>query len=378
MCRQTQVKQKLHNMKNSKNWFLAAGLVLTAGAAFGQKAVETSAAVEYKNKFLPAFHNQDMEGAKTSLLKAKEYIDAAAVHPDTKESPKTQMLKGDIYFMLVAFKEMGDAAFASVPADAMDQSIAAYNKAYTISNKFDADIEESIDQKAGLLDIAAVASFNEKKYSDAMEAYDMRAKLYTAVNKTDSVAIFYAGVAAENNNDFGKAADYYKKAADIGYKVPEIYKMVANALIQDKKTEEATAYLEKAIEKSPNDKELHYAVGTFYMEAGQNDKATESLRKAIAIDPKYWDAHYQLGAHLQSQGAAIRNKANALPLNDPNFNKMIAESDEYFKQAVVPLEVYINANPNDKAVLQILSQVHRSLKNAEKAAEYKRRMDEIK
>jgi tetratricopeptide (TPR) repeat protein len=363
-------------MKNSKNWFLAAGVVLTAGFTFAQKAVETSAAVEFKNKFMPAFQSQDLPAAKTSLLKAKEFIDAAAVHPDTKESPKTLYLKGEIYAMLFLIRSM-DATF-DAPADALDQAIASYNKSYTISNKFDVDIDESIRTISGMLDVQAVAAFNNKKFEEAMQAYDNRVKVAAATGQVDSAAIYYAGVSAENNGDFAKAASYYKKSADIGYKVPMIYKMVANALIQDKKTEEATAYLAKAIENSPNDKELYYAIGTFYMESGQNEKATESLRKAIALDPKYWDAQYQLGAHLQSQGAALRNEANALKVNDPNFEKLIAQSDEYFKQAVVPLEAYISAFPNEKSVLTILAQLYRSLKNTEKAAEYKKRADEAK
>lgn len=364
-------------MKNSKTWVLVAGLALTTGASFAQKAIETSAAVEYKNKFLPAFQSQDMEGAKASLLKAKGFIDAAAAHPDTKESPKTLYLKGEIYFMLYTFKQMGDAAFASVPDDALDQSVAAYNKAYTISDKFDGDVREAVQQKAALLDMAAVASYNDKKYKDAMEAYDIRAKVATAIGETDTTAIYFAGVCAENDGDWDKAASYYAKCADLGYKVPEIYKIVANALIQAKKTDEATAFLEKAIEKAPNDKELHYVVGTFYMEAGQDDKATESLRKAVAIDPKYWDAQYQLGAHLQSIGTKIRTKANALPLNDPNYDKLIAQSDEYYKQALPPLEAYIAALPDDAAVLTCLSQIYRALKNPEKAAEYKKRLDAL-
>src|SRR3989338_5454708 len=72
-------------MKNSKNWFLLAALALTTGFSFAQKAVETSAAVEYKNNFQGAFMQQDMEKAKSSLTKAKAFIDEAAVHPDTKE-----------------------------------------------------------------------------------------------------------------------------------------------------------------------------------------------------------------------------------------------------------------------------------------------------
>ncbi|RYE01714.1 MAG: hypothetical protein EOP50_01525 [Sphingobacteriales bacterium] len=91
---------------------------------------------------------------------------------------------------------------------------------------------------------------------------------------------------------------------------------------------------------------------------------TEDLKTAIA----------EILIHMP----VYRYYGNALPLNDPNFSKLMTESDDYFKQAVVPLEIYITQYPNDKAVLQVLSQIHRILKNTEKAAEYKRRMDEAK
>lgn len=359
-------------------WFLAAGIALTTGFSFGQKAVETSAAVEFKNNFMPAFMSGDMVKAKTSIVKAREFVDAAAAHPDTKESPKTLFYKGEVYYYLLFMKGLDSVTFANVKESDFDESMAAFNKAYTISNKMDADIEESIGQKKMMLDQGAVKLFNDKMYSEAMEVYDAQVKLSGALNRIDTTSIYYAGVCASNAENWDKAAQYYAKCADYGYKVPEIYKMVANAYIQGKKQAEATAYLEKAIEKTPNDKELHYVIGTFYMEAGENDKATESLRKAVAIDPKYWDAQYQLGAHLQSIGSSIRTKANALPLGDPNFEKLIAEGDEYYRQALVPLEAYIAAFPNDKAVLQSLSQLYRALKNTEKAVEYKRRLDEAK
>lgn len=362
-------------MKNSKNWFLLAALALTTGFSFAQKAVETSAAVEYKNNFQDAFMRQDMAKAKASLGKAKAFIDQAAVHPDTKESPKTLYLKGEIYFYAVLMKGMDSTSFPEITEQSLDEAIASWNKAYTISNKMDGDIEESIAQKKGLIDMGAVAMYNAKQYKEAMAAYDFQSQLSTAINLIDTTAIYFAGICAENDKDWDNAVKYYSKCADYGYKVPEIYKTVASALIQSGKTAEATTFLEKAIEKAPNDKELHYVIGTFYMEAGENEKATESFRKAIAIDPKYWDAQYQLGAHLQAQGSKLRDQANVLKLNDPNFDKLIAESDEYFRQATVPLEAYITALPNDKAVLTVLSQLHRALKNTEKALEYKKRLD---
>lgn len=366
-------------MKNSKNLFLVAGLVLTTVASFAQKANETSAAVEFKSNFQPAFFSQDMPKAKSSLAKAKEYIDLAYANETTKESPKTLYYKGEIYFYIMVMKGIDSNLFSTVtPEVAFEESIAAFNKSYTISNKMDADIEEAIAQKKSLVEMACLASYDAKNYKDAMEGYDAQVKLSSALNQIDTTSIYFAGICAEKAENYGKAAEYYIKCADLSYKVPEMYKTVANVLILDKKNDEATAYLEKAIEKDPNDKAMHYVIGTFYMEAGQNDKATESLRKAIALDPKYQDAQYQLGAHLLSIGLNIRTEANALKPNDPNFDKLIAESDAYYTQALVPLEAYIAMQPNDKEVLLNLSKLYRSLKNTEKALEYKRRHDEVK
>jgi Tfp pilus assembly protein PilF len=57
---------------------------------------------------------------------------------------------------------------------------------------------------------------------------------------------------------------------------------------------------------------------------------------------------------------------------------MLKEADDIYKRALIPLEKYIAKNPNDKDVLTILFQLHRSLGNTEKAIEFKKRADAIK
>jgi Tfp pilus assembly protein PilF len=114
------------------------------------------------------------------------------------------------------------------------------------------------------------------------------------------------------------------------------------------------------------------------MDLKQNEKAEQALVKALEIDPNYEDALYQLGAHLVNWAGEIRNTANNLKINDPNYDKMLAESDATYKKAVSPLEKYAEKNPTDKSVLTILFQLHRNLGNMEKAAEYKKRADSIK
>ena len=53
------------------------------------------------------------------------------------------------------------------------------------------------------------------------------------------------------------------------------------------------------------------------------------------------------------------------------------QSDDTYARALIPLEKYIIAFPNDKAVLNILFQIHRSLGNSDKALEYKKRAEGI-
>jgi hypothetical protein len=67
-----------------------------------------------------------------------------------------------------------------------------------------------------------------------------------------------------------------------------------------------------------------------------------------------------------------------LKLGDPNYDILLAKGDDYYKKSLVPLEAYITKQPNDKEVLTILFQIHKSLKNSEKAIEYKKRADAIK
>jgi tetratricopeptide (TPR) repeat protein len=111
------------------------------------------------------------------------------------------------------------------------------------------------------------------------------------------------------------------------------------------------------------------------MDLKQNEKAEEALNKAIQLDPDFADAQYQLGAHLLGVASGIREEASRLKFGDPTYDKLLAKSDEVYKKALVPLEAYISKIPNDKTVLTILFQIHKSLKNTEKALEFKKRAD---
>jgi Tfp pilus assembly protein PilF len=403
-------------MKNKlfKISFFAGSILLTFNS-FSQKMNETSAALEY-NKYgdilarMMMTGENNMEAGKKALVKAKEYIDLAAAHPETKESPKTLFYKGEIYTgLLIASAE--DTTYLKENGDALlDQGIESYKKAFP-SKKYKEEILSSINMKKGLFSIGCDQLYKGGKFKEAGEIYDLQVKLSDAVGEIDSSSIFNAGLCAEKAGDLATAAARFKKSAEIQYKAPLIYALAANALRKDGKKAEAKEILmvgrskypndkdillelvnsdieagdNAAAEKSladaiaadPNNKQLYLTIGTIYIELKQDEKAEAALNKALQIDPNYTDAQYQLGALLSGSAISMKQEASQLKQGDPNYEKMLAKADELYRKAVVPLEAYIAKNPNDKQVLIILAQIYRSLKNPEKSAEYKKRADAL-
>jgi tetratricopeptide (TPR) repeat protein len=353
------------------------GLTLLSGVTFGQKMVETDAIMNYKS-FETAFQAQDMPSMKKSILKAKDFIDKAAAHPDTQKSPKTLFYKGEIYMSLILVAGMAnDPEFTKlVPEDADKQAVAAYKEAYTTSDKFDPEIKQSVVQIQNLMRNGGSMAFEKKMYKEAMEAFASVNQFTQIIGQTDTLAIYYAGVSAENDTNWVEAAKYYRQCADLNYKPESIYRSTAVAYIKANQKEEALTFLQEAIKKSPRDKHLYFALGTIAMDMGNDDLVLENLNKAVEVDPKYADAYYNLGSYFSSKGLDLRKKSNDLPANaKKESDAMLAESLVFYKKALDPLEKYIALEPKDVEVLNSLVKIARALGDAEKEAKYKQMLD---
>lgn len=402
----------MKNIFRSSALFMC-GIALTT-SALAQKKNETSAAVEFKNKYQVALMSGDNEGAKKALIAAKGFIDLAAEHPETKESPKTLYYKGEIYsnFLVLGMQTMDTSFIKLAGEDALEVSIAAYKKGFEVSDKFDRDIKDAVMQKRSMLDMYSNAMYKNEMFKEAGELYMTQAMFSDAVNELDTTSIFNGAICYEKASEFVKAAEGYEKLAKAGYKGTTTYVLASAAYRKGGQPEKskaiivegrkkypsdkdlllelvntnidqgdaagAEAALNEAIAKDPNNKQLHYTIGTIYIDLKENAKAEQALNKSLEIDPEYIDALYQLGAHLVTWAGDTKTSANQLKFGDPNYNKMIQESDDIYKRALIPLEKYIAKSPNDKDVLNILFQLHRSLGNSEKAMEYKKRADAIK
>lgn len=401
-----------------KNRFTSSALIMCGLAVslntVAQKQNETSAAVEYKNKYMMAMATGDMETAKKALVTAKGFIDLAAEHPDTKESQKTLFYKGEIYsaFLITGMQSMDTSFIKLAGEDALDVSIAAYKRGYDAPGKMQRDIKDAVAQKRSLLDSYSNMHYQNQMFKEAGELYMTQARFLDAIKLIDTTALFNGSICYEKANEYLKAGEGYEKLSRADYRGATAYVLSSSAYrrggdagkakaitmegrkkypndrdlllelvninIDAGDAAGAEAALNEAISTDPNNKQLHYTIGTIYIDLKEYEKAETALNKALEIDPNYADALYQLGAHLVTWAGETKTAANQLKFGDPSYNKMIENSEATYKRALIPLEKYIDKSPNDKDVLNILFQINRSLGNSEKAIEYKKRADAIK
>jgi tetratricopeptide (TPR) repeat protein len=389
------------------------GTVLLSTLAIGQKKNETSAAVAYKNTFMSAMSSNDLAAAKKALIEAKKFIDLAAEHIETKESPKTLWLKGAIYssFLQVGMMSMDTAFLQTVGEDALDQSITAFKTGFTISDKYDRDITESVYQNHSLLENISMSLYKSDKFEEAAEMYEIQTKFLAAINVLDSNSIYNAALCYERFGNYEKAAQQFEILAKAGYKGATTYAYASNSYRKAKKFDEAKAIvlagrkiypqdkdilleavntslelndavgaqalLTEAIAKDAKNKMLHLTIGSIYIDLKKNTEAETAINEALTIDPNYEDALYQLGAHLVTWAGTLIAESNQLKYNDPKAKVLEKEATEIYNRAIVPLEKYIGQKPTDKEVLTILSQLYRNIGNMEKSAEYKKKVDTI-
>lgn len=396
-------------MKNS----ILVGALIVSSLSFGQKKNETSAAVEFKNKYAPALQAGDLETAKKAILSAKEYIDLAAEHPDTKESAKTLYYKGEIY---IAIADLADKkADSDLSILVTDQFLQEAVQSLTIANadrKWSSDVSDASYRARITFDKQANAKYTAEKFKEAAKLYGWQDAFASSVGVVDSSAIFYGAVCAERAEEFSMAATGYSRMAEVGYKGATAYSLASGAYRKAGDNAKSKAIIAAGREKYPNDrdlllelvnlnidesnpagaeealnaaiasdpknKQLYYTIGTIYIELKQNGKAEVALNKALEIDPNYMDAQYQLGAHLVSWGGDLKTEASNLKFGDAQYEVLLSKSNDVYQRAVTPLENYISKNPKDGPVLNILFQLHRALGNTEKATEYKARAAEAK
>lgn len=401
-------KRKIMKLNRLKAAFIGLGLISGLQVS-AQKSNVTSAAIEYK-KFDMAFMQGDMETAKEVLLNCKEYLDPAMEHEKTKDDGKAHLYNGKIHFGLMLLSAATQDE--SLEKFQSEENKERYEKSLKFAHgerKYKRDVEDFVNKWISLSSTGGTQSFNNEDYVSAFAGFAGAYDLSKILGEPDEDMKNNALVSANNavakfqeKDELDKALSFIEQTKEVFPANTELAIKGVNIALEQGDFEKAEKFFEAAAEADPDNKLLFTSMGSIYLSNGDKlaaelkdmdvtdekyaetaaaieemfDKSEKNLKRALEIDPKDMNASYNLGVLYLGKGEKLTLKANTMDLNDPRYQNVIDESEEMYTKAIEPLEIYIEQDPENAGVLQVLFQVHRKAGNTEKALEYKRRAEE--
>ena len=361
-------------------------IAVAPSASFAQKKNVTDAAM-LMNKYNPMM---GIEPAKKTVSEAKSFIDLAAVNAETAEDMKMHLYRGEIYFALIEVTSM-EAMSGKEPDTALmrrysEISKSSFKKVIEDPKKSKLkDAQDFINFRADMYFNMGIKLYNEKKFEQATQAFlgAYGVKQFIGEDFKDAytnttLSLNYAADSLIGKKEFEKATQLAEAALETMPKNIDVLITLVNINLQKGDPIVAEKYLNKALVIDPLNKQLYYVLGTSYIDLKQNEKAEEALKKAIEIDPNYSEAQYQLGAHLVNWAGDIQTEASNLDYKNPKVAELDKKANEILLRGSQVLEKYVEKNPNEKTVLEILYKTYYRLGDTEKANLYKKRADAIK
>lgn len=389
---------------------LAVG-ILVVSLANAQKSNVVSAAVEYK-KFDMAFYGGNMEEATSVLLNCKEYIDPAMNDESTKDDPKAHYYNGIIHFglMIVSSAQPENEVLKQFQSEETKEIVERSLKFAHDDRKYKSEVESYIDRWVSMMSMQGSMMFEKKEYDMAFAGFGGAYALRQMIDIEDEdmknnalVSAKNAVITMKNEGKTKEALEFIESTQELLPDNPDLAIEGINLSFELGEFEKAESFIAAVVKVNPEDKQLFASIGRIFltnadtqkktlmeMDIYSPDYATQSskvdelyakaetnLKKALEIDPKYADAAYDLGVLYLGLGETMKERVRQLDYEDPNREELEKKSEELYAQAAVPLEIYVEQDPNNAAVLRVLYQVYYNAGNTEKALEYKKRSEEV-
>ncbi|UCG27692.1 MAG: tetratricopeptide repeat protein [Bacteroidales bacterium] len=326
------------------------------------------------------------------LDKAKEAIEAAAVHEKSKDLPRMFYAKGKV---LQAVGETDNEEFMNLYEDPLVQAYNFYMEAIERDEK--GKMEKLINLAMPLLanDFISlgITKFQEGDFEKALEAFEYNleiGKMPFYGGAIDTSIIFNAGLSAYNAKINDKAIEHFTKVKDLEYGDFTLYILLKNTYIAEDDSASALVVLQEGFEKYPENESLlielinfylmqggedaaqqaldyiamakekdsdnasfYHAEGILYDKMGDVEKSIVSYEEALKLNPDYFDSNYNLGAHYFNRGVNKVNECNEI-LDNVEYDKCKTEADEIFKVALPYMEKAHELNSTDKSTMETL------------------------
>jgi tetratricopeptide (TPR) repeat protein len=288
------------------------------------------------------------------LMKAKEKIDLAREHPDTKDKPKTLTYTCQVYYALFGYNwdqekkklsatltnksQIADEAYGNVSlvefevaGNAMEKVMLAEQnqseKPYTM------ELMPIAMNMFGEMQNLAVGRFKVKKYEEAMDLFDQTYQGYKMAGRKDTNLIINAMLSAERASKFDKVIEIGKMMKEDKVANAETYNKIHFAYLNKKDTTNAEAALKEGLSGFPNDKGLILNYINIFLQQKKEAQAMEYIDKAIEKDPGNCALYIVKGNVYDNQAnpkSPITGKDTIKPVN---FNELMAKTEECYLKA---------------------------------------------
>ena len=342
------------------------------GYVSAQKTNITDAAVLMKK-----YNPRGGEKSVKLVNEAKDFIDKAAVHPETSESMKMHYYRGMIYFALVEMATV-EAMMGKVPDQDLMEKNAEIAKESLIKVVNDTDKRKGYQEDAkSFIGIRVNTKFKqgldlfeEKSYLMAalsfIQAYeigkfiqneDESAKTNSILsilnyskeimNKPDSLA---------DPNNLKMAEEFLIQAIEIFPKEYDLQVQLVDLAIKQGKTDMAIKELNKAILIQPENASLYGFLADEYLKLGNMEKAEEYYLKSIEIDSSYANGYILLGGHYVNWAGDLQSESNKIDYRDPRADELSAKAKELQIKAIPYLEIAALELPDNAEIARALAE----------------------
>jgi len=397
-----------------KNGILTLVLLAITTLTFAQSHNITSAAIIFKQ------YNSERDTLVKALKikEAKEFIDQAYNNESTSNEPKMWMVRAKIY-KIISFNYSdldGGAIFKAAESHlkCMQPHPKKKNKIIIYKKWDENEVFEGLIQCANKLFNLAVESYQEGNFQESLNLYepiykvielDDEGKLKSIKITTESVLYnSYLAAKAMKNNELSKS--FLQKLMDINSIRPSIYSSMSNIYLEEGNNERALECLTLGREIFNTDQGLINSEIDLYLKLGKSDELIKKLSNAIELDSindifyvirgtcyqnrgditkaifdynKALEINFEQATALNNisscyllQAEPIIKKMNNLSLSQTSkFNKLKLDLRSLYLQTLPFLKKYLELNPNDKQILNVLVEVYTKLDMYKEAKEVK-------
>lgn len=234
------------------------------------------------------------------LSKAKEAIDLASEHADTKDLPKTMVFRGQIYLAIFenGLRKKTDELTATIPdpkrreaavyqnvtSEPLGASLEAFKKAKSLDAKSNwiTETTNGINKIAVYYNNKAAYDYNGKKYAESLDSFE---KAYEMGGSKDTNLLYNCALTADRSGNLEKAKLYYGKMMETKQGFGNTYSSLMNVYLVAKDTAGGLDVLKKGRAAFPNDINLLISETNHYLKTNKSKEALDNLNLAIQAKP---------------------------------------------------------------------------------------------